>query len=992
LTVLQTSTTRPGPSRRAGWIPSSNRRADLLSVLTLLIAPLVLFRDGLLGGALFYERDTYLFYYPLEHWVATQWHAGHWPLWLPTMFGGYPLFADGETGMLYPLNWPLLGLLSTAQAFIWRRVIHFALAGVGMFIFVRLLGTGALAGLLGGLSFSLGSFLVVQMHHENMIRSAVWLPLILAAVELALQRTGWARQRWLLAAGVVMGVAALGLHVQAIAMEGIALVLFTTYRLLIGPVPGSTRERLLLLLWAPGLVVGVGIWLAAMQWIPLVELGRATYRGSGLSYDAASGYAQSLQNLSTLVLPYLLRRPDATRWWAHWESWETHLYAGIVPLVFAGLGLLTVRRRPVGFFGLLAILALLISLAEGSPINVHRLLWQLPGFSSLRAPGRFGYLVLFGLAGLAAFGLDNLLRRGSGAARSRPPAWLGLSALLGGASIIAGVVALRAQLVAALDRGEEWLLVRELAARQGMSDLDHRRVYQELIATLDPLAPKTLLSVGLLIMTGLILLAWHWSAADRRRAGLWAGLLVCLTAADLLSFAADFHPKGRPETTFVLPPVGEYLAAHAAGQRVFASGPLRVLEPNQLVPPGVVDVSGYSSLPSQRHFDYWSSVARQDNALLDLWGVRYVAMPRIPSDVRIVAGTAFRSAGPLMSGPAGNPAGWDRFAIDPFDTTEVRVLASLGHATELEQDSPAAEIILQSPDGAEVILSLRAGVHLAEQAYDRPDVGPHVHHARPAVGATVTELDPTGAPYQANVYVASLRLPQPLRVSSVEIRHVHSKGTTNLWGLGLVAPEAGQVRSLFASDRAKYARVYDDDQAIVLENRQAFPRAFVVPEAVARRARGERSALERLALDPFDPRHTVILEDGLFEGLPLSESPQPDRGETGLPTEGMVLDVSPGHVQVRVEAPHEGYLVLTDSYHRGWRATIDGDPAPVYVADFLFRAVRLPLGAHTVDFIFEPVSVRLGAALSGAAVLFLLTVTCGLWARERGQNRQRGTV
>ena len=66
--------------------------------------------------------------------------------------------------------------------------------------------------------------------------------------------------------------------------------------------------------------------------------------------------------------------------------------------------------------------------------------------------------------------------------------------------------------------------------------------------------------------------------------------------------------------------------------------------------------------------------------------------------------------------------------------------------------------------------------------------------------------------------------------------------------------------------------------------------------------------------------------------------------------------------------------MLTDLYHRGWRARVDGQPTPVYLANFLFRAVYLPPGAHTVDFVFEPLSLRLGLAVSVAVLAFALIV------------------
>ena len=44
---------------RAGWL------RDLAALAIMAIGPLVLFRGSIFGSEIFYERDTYVFYYPL---------------------------------------------------------------------------------------------------------------------------------------------------------------------------------------------------------------------------------------------------------------------------------------------------------------------------------------------------------------------------------------------------------------------------------------------------------------------------------------------------------------------------------------------------------------------------------------------------------------------------------------------------------------------------------------------------------------------------------------------------------------------------------------------------------------------------------------------------------------------------------------------------------------------------------------------------------------
>jgi uncharacterized membrane protein YfhO len=81
-------------------------------------------------------------------------------------------------------------------------------------------------------------------------------------------------------------------------------------------------------------------------------------------------------------------------------------------------------------------------------------------------------------------------------------------------------------------------------------------------------------------------------------------------------------------------------------------------------------------------------------------------------------------------------------------------------------------------------------------------------------------------------------------------------------------------------------------------------------------------------------------------------------------------------VDARSDAP--GYLLLTDTFYPGWRATVDGVPAEILRADVAFRALRLEPGEHRVEFSYQSVSLRWGAWISAVALLLLI---CGLvWA------------
>jgi len=79
--------------------------------------------------------------------------------------------------------------------------------------------------------------------------------------------------------------------------------------------------------------------------------------------------------------------------------------------------------------------------------------------------------------------------------------------------------------------------------------------------------------------------------------------------------------------------------------------------------------------------------------------------------------------------------------------------------------------------------------------------------------------------------------------------------------------------------------------------------------------------------------------------------------------------------------------VLTDTWDRGWRGTVDGKPARVLRADHAFRAVRVPAGKHEVTFRYSPLSFRLGLLLTA---LGLILVVFAAVRGEAGYRNNRG--
>jgi hypothetical protein len=165
----------------------------------------------------------------------------------------------------------------------------------------------------------------------------------------------------------------------------------------------------------------------------------------------------------------------------------------------------------------------------------------------------------------------------------------------------------------------------------------------------------------------------------------------------------------------------------------------------------------------------------------------------------------------------------------------------------------------------------------------------------------------------------------------------------------------------------------------VIRNANALPRAYVLPrEQAFSPARHTGLTATQLVASPDMDAHTMVL----IENDP--NTPAEPTGNAQAAAATRVDDLGPNTVRVAATADSPSYLVLTDFYHRGWTATVDGQPARMLIANALFRGVAIDAGTHVVDFEFRPVSMLIGGIVSAASLLLALgAIVVGLRWRVR---------
>ncbi len=173
------------------------------------------------------------------------------------------------------------------------------------------------------------------------------------------------------------------------------------------------------------------------------------------------------------------------------------------------------------------------------------------------------------------------------------------------------------------------------------------------------------------------------------------------------------------------------------------------------------------------------------------------------------------------------------------------------------------------------------------------------------------------------------------------------------------------LRKLAELPRKTGVRMHRERGMDVLERTQAFPRAYFVPNAIA--IPDAEAILDRMGQRNFRARETVYLE--------LESNTPTRRGHASGRSSVEIETPDPETVVLEVESDQQGYVVLTDTWYPGWRATVNGRDVAIHRANYLFRAVEVAKGRSTIVYRYAPESLRKGAQISGIFALALVVVT-----------------
>ena len=374
------------------------------------VAAVVPVLPGFSTTRLFFARDLSSFFWGRYLWLRQEWLSGHFPLWDPHVGGGQSAVADGLHQMfLVPAI--LVRLIGNdVLGFNLWVITPFALAAVGMWLFLARRSSPP-AALLGAVAFATCGPVAAAGNFPNLSWSVAGLPWVFWAVD------------GLIAAPAPRRLAAVGITVAMQCLAGEPVTMFTTlgaalsWAFVMGDVQvrfswGAAVRRSLL----AGCGVALGVVLAAVQLVPMVVASTLAERGDAIVPDTWSLRPTALLETIWLHLfgnyfevQSLTEVPWMPLMYTGREPLLFSIYLGIPLLAVSIYGLAGTAPRRVRLFWVAAGLVSLVG-AFGSFTPIYPILRDhVPPFGTFRFPVKFIYVAVLAVAAGAALGFDQLL-------------------------------------------------------------------------------------------------------------------------------------------------------------------------------------------------------------------------------------------------------------------------------------------------------------------------------------------------------------------------------------------------------------------------------------------------------------------------------------------------------------------------------------------------------------------------------------------------------
>ncbi|MBK7259364.1 MAG: YfhO family protein [Ignavibacteriae bacterium] len=390
---------------------------DLVCIGLLYVLMLVVFRNVVFNDAAFSsEGDTAaaLSYTEAGNRIAKAENVD--VLWMPQFFSGMPTFGNvayipHNVSYVQQVLQHTLNLFFLNGKWTWA-VVYYFLGAVFMFMMMRTLKFSRPAALFAAVLFMLGPYNIALASegHGSKLMALCYVPLVFMFTHLLFERKDLLSFGLLTAA---IGTLALTNHMQIVYYGFMVIGAYLLYHIIMNVKAAPGKTAIVTAAFAGAVVIGLGI--SAYIYLSVQEFAQFSIRGGGtagstggLAWDYATNWSWHPEEIITLLIPGFFGF-QTPLYWGTMPFTSSTIYVGVLPLVLAGIALAYNRTRLTWFFGILALVMVVVAFGKHLPLLYGPMFDYLPYFNKFRVPVMVLHLFPFVVGVLAGFGLDWLL-------------------------------------------------------------------------------------------------------------------------------------------------------------------------------------------------------------------------------------------------------------------------------------------------------------------------------------------------------------------------------------------------------------------------------------------------------------------------------------------------------------------------------------------------------------------------------------------------------
>lgn len=372
---------------------------DAIALAVLLLPILIWLYKLLLPKSFWFWGDIAFYFYPITKTGMDQWHSGIIPLWSNLVQCGFPMLADGQGALLYPLNFIFYFIFSATTAHNLSILFQVMLTACFMYFFLRKLSISRLSAIIAGWIWVFAGPIGTSIGSPA-LNTLTWWPLLFILAEYLVHNVKW---HYVASIGLVTGLMWLGGFPQTAFYGIFAATAYFFTRSIVVHWKNRKTCALLLSMWLAALIIGFGV--AAIQLLPTWEMALYSIRAHGTDYAFATQASMFPSGYLNLLLPDWLALRD------YQLAGCNNLFVGAICLTFIIISIRSNFNKSmlVFFWGLLVFSSFF---AVGKYNPAYHLLYAFPGFNNFRNPSRLLYLMMFSMAILSGIGFDSLFCAG----------------------------------------------------------------------------------------------------------------------------------------------------------------------------------------------------------------------------------------------------------------------------------------------------------------------------------------------------------------------------------------------------------------------------------------------------------------------------------------------------------------------------------------------------------------------------------------------------